>query len=72
MASETLDESLKEQDEVENIGNLKFQFETDEIHEGGHNIQHEDIENPPCEDDDIQLSESFSSTGYDWLEQERL
>ena len=33
MAWEILDEPLEEQDEIENIGNCKIQFETDAAHE---------------------------------------
>ena len=74
LAWETLDEPLEEQDEVESNGDLEIQFKTDEIYEEEQKVQHEDINNPPFKDSDvnIQYSESSSSTDYDYLEQERL
>ena len=48
-------------------------FKTEELHEEEQKFQHGDINNSPfVNDDDIQYSESSSSTDCDCLEQERL
>ena len=57
---------------VKGIGDLEIQFETIEFHEEEQKVQHGGSDNSSFKDDDIQYSESSSSTDYDHLEQERL